>query len=338
MKVTIKEVAKLAGVSASTVSRVISDSPKISDDTKKIVNEAMEELGYFPNAIARSLVNKSTNTIGIVMPESVESALLNPFFPQVLRGISAAAHEQNYCILLSTGNSEEEKVQSLKEIITGGRVDGVILMYSSSVADEALNLIQKLKTLAVIVGKPLNQREMLYVDNDNVDASYRITDSLIKKGHKRIAFMSGSFRFVVFLDRLDGYAKALMENNLEFNRQYITQCEAEMGPGYEKAKKLLDLPERPTALVISDDVMAIGAIKAIKEKNLRIPEDIEIVSFNNIPMAQIISPSITSVDINVFTLGYEAAKLIIEKIKGASDKEKIIVPTKIYYRETTIND
>lgn len=338
MKVTIKEVAKLAGVSASTVSRVISDSPKISDETKKIVNEAMEELGYFPNAIARSLVNKSTNTIAIVMPESVENALLNPFFPQVLRGISAAAHEQNYCILLSTGNSEEEKVQSLKEIITGGRVDGVILMYSSSVADEALNLIQKLKTLAVIVGKPLNQREMLYVDNDNVDASYRVTDNLIKKGHKKIAFMSGSFRFVVFLDRLDGYAKALMENNLEFNRQYITQCEAEMEQGYEKAQKLLELPERPTALVISDDVMAIGAIKAIKEKNLRIPEDIEIVSFNNIPMAQIISPSITSVDINVFTLGYEASKLIIEKIKGTSDKEKVIVPTKIYYRETTVND
>jgi signal transduction histidine kinase len=116
---------------------------------------------------------------------------------------------------LSTGNSEEEKVQSLKEIITGGRVDGVILMYSSSVADEALNLIQKLKTLAVIVGKPLNQREMLYVDNDNVDASYRVTDNLIKKGHKKIAFMSGSFRFVVFLDRLDGYAKALNSGMVE---------------------------------------------------------------------------------------------------------------------------
>lgn len=337
MKVTIKEVAKLAGVSPSTVSRVISDSPKISDETKKIVNEVMDKLGYFPNAIARSLVNKSTNTIGIVMPESVESALLNPFYPQALRGISAAAHEQNYCILLSTGNTEKEKVESLKEIITGGRVDGVILMYSSSVADEALNLIQKLKTLAIIVGKPLNQRGMLYVDNDNVEASYRVTDSLIKRGHKKIAFMSGAFRFVVFLDRLDGYAKALRENGIEFNRKYITQCEAEREQGYEKAKQLLELPERPTAMVISDDVMAIGAIKAIKEKNIKIPEEIEIVSFNNIPTAQIISPSITSIDINAYTIGYEASKLIIEKIKGISDKEKVIVPTKVYYRETTIN-
>lgn len=338
MKVTIKEVAKLAGVSASTVSRVISDSSKISEATKKTVREAMEELGYFPNAIARSLVNRSTNTIGIVMPESVESAMLNPFFPQVLRGISAAAHDQNYCLLLSTGTTEEDKVESLKEIITGGRVDGVILMYSSSVADEALNLIQKLKTLAIIIGKPLNQQGMLYVDNDNVEASYNVTTSLIKRGHKRIAFMSGSFRFVVFLDRLDGYAKALMDNQLEFNRQYITQCEADRKLGYEKAKQLIELPDRPTAIVISDDVMAIGAIEAIKEKGLKIPEEIEIISFNNIPMAEICNPSITSVDIDAYTLGYEASRLLIEKIKGISDKEKIIVPTKLFVRETTIND
>lgn len=338
MKVTIKEVAKLAGVSASTVSRVISDSPKISETTKKTVREAMEELGYFPNAIARSLVNKSTNTIGIVMPESVESAMLNPFFPQILGGIAAAAHEQDYCILLSTGTTEEDKVQSLKEIITGGRVDGVILMYSSSVADQALNLIQRLKTLAIIVGKPLNQPDISYVDNDNVEAAYNVTTSLIKKGHKKIAFMSGSFRFVVFLDRLDGYAKALMENNLEFNREYITQCEADRKLGYEKAKQLLELKYRPTALVISDDVMAIGAIEAIKEKGLKIPEEIEIISFNNIPMAEIINPSITSVDINAYTLGYEASNLLIEKIKGTSDKKKIIVPTELHVRETTVNN
>lgn len=335
MMTTIKDVAELAGVSPSTVSRVISDSPRISDDTKKIVREAMESLGYHPNAIARSLVSKSTNTIGIVMPQSAERAFLNPFFPQALSGVSAAAHEQGYCILLSTGNSEKDQLSSIESIVMGGRVDGVIIMYSS-IDNEVLDSLKKMKVPAVIIGKPLKSKDVLYVDNDNVEASFQVTEKLIKNGHKKIAFISGSFRFVVSLDRLDGYMNALKKYNIPFRKNYIIELSEVMTKGaYEKAKELLLLEDRPTAFVATDDVMAFGVIDAVKEAGLRIPEDIEIMGFNNVPSSELTQPSLTSVDIDAFSLGYEATKLIVEKIKGENDRNTVIVPTKIVYRKSS---
>jgi DNA-binding LacI/PurR family transcriptional regulator len=336
MNITIKEVAKLAGVSPSTVSRVISDSPRISDETKQTVREIMDELGYHPNAIARSLVNKATNTIGIVMPQSTERAFLNPFFPQALSGVSAAAHEQGYCILLSTGKSEKEQLESIQSIVMGGRVDGVIIMYSS-VDNEVMDALEKLRTPIVVIGKPLKSKATLYVDNDNVEASFSVTEKLIKNGHKRIAFISGSFRLVVSLDRLDGYMNALKKYEIPFTKEYIVELSEFVKQGaYERTKQLLSLEERPTALVVTDDVMAFGAMDAIKESGLRIPEDIEVMSFNNVPSAELTSPSLTSVDIDAFALGYESSKLIIEKIKGEATRDRVIVPTNIIYRESSL--
>jgi DNA-binding LacI/PurR family transcriptional regulator len=336
MNITIKEVAKLAGVSPSTVSRVISDSPRISDETKQTVREIMDKLGYHPNAIARSLVNKATNTIGIVMPQSTERAFLNPFFPQALSGVSAAAHEQGYCILLSTGKSEKEQLESIQSIVMGGRVDGVIIMYSS-VDNEVMDALEKLRTPIVVIGKPLKSKATLYVDNDNVEASFSVTEKLIKNGHKRIAFISGSFRLVVSLDRLDGYMNALKKYEISFTKEYIVELSEFIKEGaYERTKQLLNLQERPTALVVTDDVMAFGAMDAIKESGLSIPEDIEVMSFNNVPSAELTSPSLTSVDIDAFALGYESSKLIIEKIRGEAKRDRVIVPTNIIYRESSL--
>lgn len=337
MNITIKEVAKLAGVSPSTVSRVISDSSRISNETKKVVRKAMGELGYHPNAIARSLVNRSTSTIGIVMPQSPQKAFLNPFFPLALSGISAAAHEADYCMLLSTGSSEEEQEESIKSIIMGGRVDGVILMYSV-IDNGILEIVKEMRIPAIIIGKPIETDGILYVDNDNVDASCKVTKRLIEKGHKKIAFISGPFKFVVSLDRLDGYRSALIQNGLEFDKNYIIEGEFSRDSGFESMEKLLSLKERPTALVLTDDVMAFGAIDAIKQARLRIPEDIEMVSFNNVPLAELCSPSLTSVDIDAYSLGYESSKLVIQKIKGKAEKNKVIVPTHIVYRDSSKED
>ncbi|MBC8061075.1 MAG: LacI family DNA-binding transcriptional regulator [Clostridiaceae bacterium] len=334
MNVTIKDVAKVSGVSPSTVSRVISNNPRISDDTKRTVREAMKKLGYHPNAIAQSLVNRSTNTIGIVMPQSTEKAFLNPFFSQALSGISSAAHEKNYHLLLSTGSTEEEQLISVEKIVNGGRVDGIIIMYSS-VNNVILEAAKDFNTPIVIIGKPLVAIEkVLYVDNDNIEASKNVTEKLIKNGHKRIAYISGPFEFVVSLDRLDGYRNALLENQIDLDRQLICEGEFSQEDGYKCMKKLLQCKDRPTALVVTDDIMAFGAMKAIKEAGINIPLEIEIISFNNIPLAEFCRPALTSVDTDAYSLGLEASKLIIEHIKGRTDRHKVIVPTTIVYRET----
>lgn len=336
MKVTIKEVAKLAGVATSTVSRVISDNPRISDETKKNVKEAMEKLGYHPNAIARSLVNKSTKTIGIVMPQSTQMAFLNPFFPEALSGIAAAAHEQGYCILLSTGNNDDEQLESISNIAMGGRVDGIIIMYSS-VDNIILDTVRGLKLPVLIIGKPLRAKGVLYVDNDNVEACYSVTEKLIKKGHKSIALLGGKLKLIVSLDRLDGYRNALLKYKIPFARELIKECEFTKECGYLKMKELLQLKDIPTAVVATDDVMAFGAMDAIKEAGFKIPEDIEIISFNNVPLAEFVNPSLTSVDINAPMLGYESARLMIGKIKGSTKENKVIVPTKLVYRESFLD-
>jgi len=334
MNVTIRDVAKISGVSPSTVSRVISNNPRISDETKKRVRKAMKTLGYHPNAIAQSLVNRSTSTIGIVMPQSTERAFLNPFFPQALSGISAAAHEKNYCLLLSTGSTEEEQLVSIENIINGGRVDGIIIMYSS-VNNIILEAIKELNTPIVIIGKPLEAIDkILYVDSDNIEASRSVTEKLINNGHKKIAYISGPFEFVVSLDRLEGYRNALLENHLEFDRKFIAEGEFSKEAGYKSMRELLQQSERPTAVVVTDDIIAFGVIEAINEAGLKIPEDIEIISFNNIPLTEFCSPALTSVDIDAYSLGFEASKLIIEHIKGSIYRHKVIVKTSIVYRET----
>jgi len=332
-KVTIKDVAKLAGVATSTVSRVIADSSRISEETKQVVRDAMKQLGYHPNAIARSLVNKTTNTLAVVMPQSAEKALLNPFFSQALSGISSACHEEGYCILMSTGSTEEEQLQSIRSIVMSGRVDGVIILYSS-VKNLVLEDLKESNFPLIVIGKPLELENILYVDNNNVEAAFIVTEKLIKKGHKNIGLISGFFDYVFSLDRLEGYRAALIENGIDFDRGLIAEAEFTKEDGYIKMKEMLNMENRPTALVVTDDVMAFGAIEAIKEAKLSIPEDIEIISFNNVPLAEFCSPSLTSVDINASKLGFEAARLIIENIKGTAKEQKVIVPTEIAYRDT----
>ncbi|GAA0181596.1 maltose operon transcriptional repressor MalR [Clostridium sediminicola] len=336
MKITIKEVAKESGVSPSTVSRVISDSTRISEETKQRVRDAMKRLGYHPNAIARSLVNKSTKTIGVVMPQSTQIAILNPFYPQALSGISAAAHKEDYCIILSTGTTEAEQLISIKEIVMSGRVDGVIVMYSS-VENKILNLLREYNLPILLIGKPLNDDGILFVDNDNVSAAYKVTNELIDRDHKKIGYISGKFEFVVSLDRLDGYRNALTEHGIKFDRDYIVTVDFLKDEGYAAMKQLLKLKERPTAIVVTDDSIAFGVIEALKEEKIRIPEQMEIISFNNVPISRFSNPKLTSVDINAYQLGYKSGELLINNINNFELSEKsFIVPTEIIYRESSI--
>jgi len=335
--VTIKDVAEKAGVSPSTVSRVIADSPRISEETKQRVRRTMKELGYHPNAIAQSLVNRVTKTIGVVMPRSAEHVFLNPFFPEALRGISKYAHDEGYCLLLTTGNTEKEQMESLKSIVYGGRVDGLILMYSK-VEDKILEKLLELNIPFSMIGRPYSNEEINYVDNDNEKAAYEATNYLIKKGHRRIGIVNGSLSFVVSLDRYKGYKKALVENNINLDESLLTSSDFVQQGGYDCMKILLSNHIPPSAVLVTDDLMAFGAIRAAKEKGLKVPQDISILSFNNIPLSEHATPPLSSIDINVYKLGYEAAGIVIDEIQGKNaDKQKIIVETKLIARKTVAN-
>ncbi|RSK26401.1 LacI family transcriptional regulator [Bacillus sp. HMF5848] len=335
MAVTIKDVARVANVSPSTVSRVIANNPRISEKTKVRVREAMRELGYHPNMIARSLANQSTQAIGVVMPNSADKVLQNPFFPEVLRGISKSAHDNDYALYFTTGESEKEIADGVLKMVQGKRVDGIVLLYSR-MDDAVLNFLFEENFPFVMIGKPYKGAETIsYVDNDNYGAAMEVTDYLLSLGHTRIGFIGGSPNFVVTIERMLGYKKALHEAGIEYVDDYVIHGEFLEEGGQEAMKELLALPEPPTALLVADDLMAIGVLNLLDKIDKTIPNDISLVGFNNILLSQISRPPLTSVDIQIYQLGYQAGKSLIEEIETPSEVAKrVIVPHKLVKRQS----
>ncbi|MDQ0352177.1 DNA-binding LacI/PurR family transcriptional regulator [Alkalibacillus filiformis] len=335
MTPTIKDVAKLANVSPSTVSRVIANNPRISEKTKVIVREAMQDLGYHPNYTARSLVSKSTETIGLIMPSSGNKVFQNPFFPEVIRGISTKSHENQYGIYMTTGNTKEEIYNGIYDMVQGHRLDGLILLYSE-VNDQIMNYLLEQDFPFTVIGKPYENEELItYVDNNNVQASLEATNHLINLGHERIAFVGGGLDLVVTIDRLNGYERALEHANLEKCKDYVVHQEFLQEGGREAIKELMSLESPPTGLVVTDDVLAFGIVNTLEHMGLKVKQDISIVSFNNVIFSELSNPALTSVDINIFQLGYEAANSLFEQINSASHTpKKITVPHELVLRES----
>ncbi|MBM7542326.1 LacI family DNA-binding transcriptional regulator [Amphibacillus cookii] len=336
MAVTIKDVAKKANVSPSTVSHVIADHSRISLDTKKRVRRAMKELGYHPNVNARSLAGRSTQAIGVIMPPSSETGFQNSFFSEVLRGVGSLAHEAGYSLYVSTGGDEQQSFEEVKRMVYGSHVDGIILLYSR-VSDPVVDFLVTTHFPFILVGKPyINESKITYVDNDNVAASKDITNHLIDLGHQYIGFIGGSTDLVVTVDRLQGYQQAIKLANLPTFPDYIVHAEFLNSGGRKTVKRLFSLEMPPTALVIADDIMSFGVINMLEEIGISCPEDISITGFNNLYLSEITRPLLTTVDIQIFNLGVQAAKCLIEKTKDKEEPAKrIIVPHEIIYRNST---
>lgn len=335
MAVTIKDVARIAGVDPSTVSRVIADNPRISAKTKEKVLKVMEELDFHPNAIARSLANRSTRTIGVIMPHSTDQVFVNPFFTEVMRGIGVSALKRGYNVMFSTGSSGEEEYRATQRLVNEKRVDGLILL-TSRIGDKTIEGLIKKRFPFVVVGKPSRIEDINWVDNDNQEAGFRATEHLIKLGHKRIGFIGGEFSYVFMGERFRGYKKALDSYGIKFGKEFLSLGEFIEEGGYNAMKKLLSLKPHPTAIVAADDLMAFGAIKAVKEAGLRIPEDIAIIGFNDTPLASYIEPPLSSVEIFVYELGYNASETLINQLDGSDGHKKhIIIPTNLKIRRSS---
>jgi len=335
MAVTIKDVARKSGVSPSTVSRVIADNPRIGDQTKKRVRKVMKEMGYHPNVSARNLVAQSTNSFGVIMPSPVDKALQNPFFPEVLRGIGSVIHKEKYSMSLSTGETEKEIFEEVQRMVYGRSVDGIILLYSR-VNDLVTDFLYQEKFPFVMVGKPHEHiNNITHVDNDNYMAGKEITEYLIQQNHERIAFIGGANDLLVTVDRQSGYEAALKESSLATKIDYKVHTEFLESGGREAVENLLSLESPPTGIIVSDDLVGLGVLSMLKEHGSSVPEDISLASFNNAYLSEITSPTLTTVDINIYNIGAQAAKALIEKALDKNEPAKrIIIPHKIIYRES----
>jgi len=334
MAITIKDVAELAGVSPSTVSRVIHNNPKISEETKKIVNAAMEKLKYHPNAVARSLANSSTKTIGLILPNSSDDLFTRPFFIEAMRGISIYAQNNNYNLMYCFSKSEEEEVEFIRNYINSGWVDGIVL-FTARKEDKCISYLQKREFPFVVIGQPENGDDILWVDNDNIQSMYNVASYLVEKGYREIALLTGPEQFAVTQNRKKGYLQALQARGLKVNEKLILTGDSfSEESGYTSMKSILESDTKVEAVAAADDFLAFGAMKAMDEKNIKIP----IVGFNNSPRSSFQSPSLSSVDINPVLLGENAAELLIKSLQNKIIPFKnVIVGTRLIERDTTGN-
>ncbi|MFP4020658.1 MAG: LacI family DNA-binding transcriptional regulator [Halanaerobium sp.] len=335
---TLKDVAKKAGVATSTVSRVINDSSRISDETKIKVRKIMNEIGYHPNVNARNLVKQRSHNLGLVIPYSTEEAFADPFYSEILRAIGVLAHSKGFNLLLLTSNGEEEEKKTVLDAVKGKQIDGVLLLRAKK-NDELIDELTKINFPFVIVGRPEAKDKYFWVNNDNVKASERIVDYLIDKGHKKIAVILGDDNYTVNEDRMQGYINSFQKNNLKIDQDLIVQSKKiDYHSIYMLSQKMVKDHPEITAFYGMSDTMAYTVMQSLNDLKIKIPEDISIVGFNNNPMSKIVSPPLTTVDINIYLLGNKATELLIGVINEKIKKyEHTIVPANIIERNSCKN-
>ncbi len=333
MKVTIKDVAKEANVATSTVSRVLSNSPRISKETKEKVQQAIEKLNYRPNAIARSLANNKTRILGVVLPDEADDILNNPFFVSAMKGMSKYAQKKNYYITYVFSEDEDKQINHVKEITNSNLVDGVVLLRSKD-NDKSAEYLKKIDFPFVVIGRPKDEENILWVDNDNVKSMYDVVNKLIKKGHEKIGFIGALKHLNMSKDRFEGYRKCLEDNKIEYDDKFVVyESSFEELNGKYACEKLLKQTD-VTAIVTTDDLLAFGVMKELKYKQIN---NIAVTGFNNIQLAQFKTPSLSSVDINADKLGYMAARLLINNLNNNENvKTHYIVDTEFIERESFI--
>ncbi|GIO23840.1 LacI family DNA-binding transcriptional regulator [Oceanobacillus sp. J11TS1] len=336
MAITIKDVAKAAKVSPSTVSRVISDSNHISEKTKKKVREVMEELGYHINLNARGLVQQSTKTLGIVLKysENVAWKWVNPFVSEVLQGIGSHCHEHGYSIMITTGNTEEEIYADTVKMVQGKQVDGIIVLYAKE-GDRVVPFLLEAEIPFAVIGKPVDRiNEVMYVDNDNVQAAKDATEFLLSKHHQKIGFIGDNPTFQVIQDRVDGYFKALEWKGFPRDEGYVKFIRDPEDEG-AVLDEFLKMKNPPTALIISSPLQGVGILKSMQENHLHVPEDMSLIVFNKTLITDLSIPKLTAVDTQTYQLGYEASRGVVELINNPDTfKRSVIIPTKIELGES----
>ena len=335
MAVTIKDVAALAGVSPSTVSRTCKDNPSISRETKEKVRKAMLQLGYEPNFQASNLASQNSKTIGIILPPSARETFENPFFLETVRGISQFCNGRQYISTIVTGQNSEELLGAIRTMVRSGQVDGFILLYSK--ADDAIiEYLNEEGLLYVLVGKAQQFANLtIYIDNDNVLAGKEATDYLYDLGHRKIAYLGSESIKLFSADRKTGYQLSMLQHDLVAEKKYIIEVNDVYLDECKPLLEMLQSEDSPTAIVVSDDILAVSLERVCIQCGLSIPEDLSIISFNDSLFARLTHPPLTSIDVNSCQLGIEAASQLINHIENPNlVATKIIVPHSLIERES----
>lgn len=314
---TIYDIAKKSGFSITTVSKVINNYPDVSQKTRKKILQTIEELDYHPSSNARSLMTKKYWTIGVVYIEELNNGIQHPFFSAVIESFRKEMEDAGYDLLLISKKIEQRKISYIERFKQRG-VDGVIVVSPIKLTKDVQEIVNH-DIPSVFID--LYHSKVSTVNSDNVDGSIQVVKYLHSLGHRKIAHIAGGDQTFAGKAREQGFIQGMKELGLEVRKDYIENGGLfEVSGGYEAMKKLLELKDLPTAVYAAGDMMAIGAMRAIQEAGLRVPDDISIVGFDDIELAQYVTPSLTTIKQDAQTIGQQAADLLLKQI---DNKKKI---------------
>jgi LacI family transcriptional regulator len=326
---TLEEIAKIAGVSRSTVSRVVNHEPNVRETVRERVQQVIEEMGYHPNVAARSLASQRSQILGVVIPETVNTLFVDPFFPLVLRGIYDAVHANDYFLMLSMVSPQKEK-DFYRRALRGQMLDGVVVV-SARVGDPLIPRLVRDQIPFVSIGRRLHHPDVNYVDVDNVRGARMAVDCLLSHGRRRVGTITGPLDTVQGMDRLQGYKDALRDAGFPSDEKLIAEGDFTEAGGHAAMQQIL--PCKPDAVFIASDLMAVGALRSLQQAGLRVPDDVALVSFDDAPIAAITDPPLTTVRQPVYELGVTAVDLLLNLLENEPEgPTRTILSTELVIR------
>jgi LacI family transcriptional regulator len=342
-RVTIADIARQAGVSKTTVSRVLNDRPDVDKDTRERILKIIEDEGYVANATARNLRYQRTNKIGLLLYIYVHGVhadrlhVASEYYFEMIRGVAYQAEGLGYNLVLYVSLAWEGTLNRLSHICHAGEVDGLILMG----AGEMQSLIDILKqdTLPfIIVNRRIEDPQVNYVAPDNEGGGYKATRHLLDLGHRRIAYIGRPADLETDADRRDGYRRALDEANVPFNADLYSEATFEMGSGYQAMERLLNLDLPPTAVFVFNDPLAIDALQAIHDHGLQVPHDVAVVGFDNIHSAIVVTPPLTTISQPLFEMGIQTMDCLMHLLsQEETQPARVVMPVELIARGSTLS-
>ena len=325
----LEQIAELSGVSRSTVSRVINNDPNVSDQTREKVTQIVKRVNYVPNAAARGLAAGHTRVIGLVIPMGVSALFTDPYFPLLIQGVSSACNVREYSVMLWLAEPEYERRQ-IRQIMYSGLIDGVIIA-SMLTNDSLVQALVDGDLPFMLVGRHPTDARVNYVDADNVNGAREAVRHLLRLGRTRIGLINGPQNMIASVDRLAGYTLALRERGLLVEPERVADGGFSEAGGFLAMQQLL--PRQPDAIFAASDAMAIGALRALREAGVRVPNDVALVGFDDLPFAARTEPPLTTVRQPTHRMGGMTVETLIELIEQpASSPYHLVLPTELVVR------
>ena len=327
---TIREVAESAGVSYATVSHVINNTRVVTQETRERVLAAMAALNYRPNALARSLRQGKTNTIGLVLPDSA-----NPFFAEISRSIEDEAFRKGYSVFLCNTELDTQRELFYVDVLSKKQVDGIIFVAAGDQAD-SLDFLLRQGMSVVMIDRDLPNVEVDAVLTDHQLGGFLATQHLIELGHRRIACIAGPSSITPSAERITGYRKALEQAGLPFDEAMLIRGDYHAESGMEITKSILQMDPRPTAIFALNDLMALGALRAASEANCSVPKDVAVVGYDDLELARFTSPPLTTIAQPKKEIGAQALTLLVDRISQKNrSPHRVVLPPELIVRGST---